>query len=82
MERSIILTIRVHPHAKCTQLRETMKDGSLKIDIAAPADGGKANSALVRFLADHFHVPVSHVEMVAGEASRTKMVKITARGAL
>ncbi len=82
MEQSNILTVRVHPHAKKSQLREIMADGSLKIDIAAPADGGKANRALVRFLADHFNVPIGHVELVAGEASRTKMIKITARAAL
>lgn len=82
MSSSRILTVRVHPHARRSQIRETMTDGSLKIDIAAPADGGKANRALVRFLADHFDVPVGHVELVAGEASRTKMVKITARADL
>lgn len=77
-----VIVVRVHPNAKRTQLKEVMSDGSLKVDIAAPADGGKANRELIRFLASHFGVPVGHIEMVAGEASRTKMIKVTGRVAL
>ena len=72
------VTVRVHPHAKRTRLRETMADGSLKIDIAAPADQGKANEELVRFLAEEFGVPVHHVEIVSGRTSRKKVVHISA----
>lgn len=77
MNSSTILTIRVHPNAKRTGIKKTMSDGSLKIDIAAPADGGKANAELLRFLAEHFQVPISHVELVTGQTSRMKVVKIT-----
>ena len=69
-------TVRVHPHAKRTRLRETMADGNLKIDVAAPADHGKANEELVRFLAEEFGVPVHHVEIVSGKTSRRKMIRI------
>ncbi len=71
------ITVRVHPHTKRSKLREKMADGSLKIDIAAPADDGKANEKLVRFLAQEFSVPVSHIEILSGQKSRKKILRIT-----
>ncbi|NOS67835.1 MAG: YggU family protein [Candidatus Peribacteraceae bacterium] len=74
-----IITVRVRPHAKRTVIKETMSDGSIKIDLAAPADEGKANAELLRFLAEHFSVPKDHVELLSGQTSRIKKVKITPR---
>ena len=49
---------------------------AIKIKLAAPAVEGKANAALVRFLADHFGVSKSAVVIVRGEKSREKLVEI------
>jgi hypothetical protein len=53
-----------------------MDDGSVKIDVAAPAEEGKANAALRKFLAREFSVPISNVEIVAGGGGRRKVVRI------
>jgi uncharacterized protein (TIGR00251 family) len=45
----------------------------LKIAVQAPAVEGRANSALVEFLADKFGVSKSHVELVSGALSRSKV---------
>jgi len=45
----------------------------LKIAVQAPAVEGRANSALIEFLADKFGVAKSHVELVTGELSRSKV---------
>ena len=57
-------------------MRETMVDGSIKIDLAAPAEDGKANTALVKFLAEEFSVPLSCVEILSGHAGRRKVIRI------
>jgi len=44
----------------------------LKIAVQAPPIEGRANSALIEFLADKFDVPRSYVELVTGELSRSK----------
>lgn len=75
----LTLTIRVHPHAKRTQIKETMADGVLKIDLAAPAEAGKANAELIRFLSDHFSVLKSSIEILSGHTSRQKTVRIISR---
>lgn len=55
-----------------------LSDGSLKVQIAAPAQEGRGNAALLKFLAQEFHVPVSAVNILAGKTGRQKLVRITA----
>jgi len=76
LERSLHLSLRVRPGARVTKFREEMEDGSIKIDLAAPPEDGKANQELTLFLADTFAVPRSHVEIVTGATSRLKQVRI------
>ena len=44
--------------------------------MSAPAVDGAANQALLRLLADELEVPRRNVRLVAGAASRTKLVVI------
>ncbi len=48
----------------------------LKIRLAAPPVEGKANAALVEFLAAHYGVARRNVQIVAGLKSRRKRVSI------
>ncbi len=50
--------------------------GALKVRLAAPPVEGRANEALRGLLAEHLKVPLSAVEIVSGERSRTKRVRI------
>jgi uncharacterized protein (TIGR00251 family) len=45
----------------------------LKIAVQAPPVEGKANSALIAFLAELFGVSKNKVEIVSGELSRSKV---------
>ncbi len=48
--------------------------GKLKVRVAAPAMEGKANQALVEFLARLLHIPKSRVQVRHGERSRSKVL--------
>jgi uncharacterized protein (TIGR00251 family) len=48
----------------------------LKIRIAAPPEGGKANRQVVELLSKTLRVPKSSIEIVKGETSRIKLLKI------
>jgi uncharacterized protein len=48
-----------------------------KVRVAAPAEGGRANDALVRLLADRLDVPARQVEIVSGHASRDKTISLS-----
>ena len=53
-----------------------MIDGILRARVAAPAIEGAANQALVRLLADELDIPTRDVRLIAGAASRTKLIVI------
>jgi len=74
---ALILALHVQPGAKRTEVAGQHGD-ALRIRLAAPPVEGRANAALLRFLADAFDVPVSSVTLLRGEASRKKTVRIVA----
>ncbi len=76
-EHALTIVVRVHPGARKTHIKSVMADGTIKIDIAAAPEDGKANAALIEFLAEKFGVAKSKVEIVAGETGRRKVVRIS-----
>jgi uncharacterized protein (TIGR00251 family) len=70
-----ILTIRVVPRSARDEV-SGWQDGSLRVRLRAPPVDGKANEALRRLLADRLDVARSAVEIVSGETSRTKRVRV------
>ena len=73
---SILLKLRVHPGAKRSAVNGLFGD-ALKIDLQAPPVDGKANAALLKFLAAELGISKSAVELRSGECSRDKVVKIS-----
>jgi uncharacterized protein (TIGR00251 family) len=47
-----------------------------KVRVAAPAERGRANDALLELLAGALAVPRSSVRLVAGSGSRDKVVEV------
>lgn len=70
------LTIRVTPRARKTEISGFMGDGTLRIRVSAPPVDGKANAALIKFLAKILGVRKSSIEIVAGEKSLDKIVSV------
>ncbi|HEU5457622.1 MAG TPA: DUF167 domain-containing protein [Terracidiphilus sp.] len=72
----VTLAVRAQPGAKKTAIAGVYGEGAaaqLKIAVQAPPVEGRANAALVEFLAGTFELPKSHVELVSGELSRSKV---------
>jgi uncharacterized protein len=74
---SITLAIHVQPGAKRTEVAGVHGD-ALKVRIASAPVEGKANDALIAFLAEAYGVAKRAVTLVRGETSRRKIVRITA----
>lgn len=51
-------------------------DGALKVKLASPPVGGAANAELIKFFAKKFGVAKSDIEIVSGETSKNKRIKI------
>lgn len=75
----MILELHVQPGASRTEFAG--KHGErLKVRLQARAVDGKANGALIEFLAGHFGVPRRNVRIVSGLKSRQKRVQILPAG--
>jgi hypothetical protein len=73
---SVILTLHIQPGAKKTEITG-LHGEALKIRLAAPPVDGKANAALIAFLAKACGVSKSAVELVSGDTCRAKRVRVT-----
>lgn len=70
------VSVRVQPRASRSEIVNEAPDGSLRLRVtAAPADG-EANKAVISLIARRFGVPKSSITIVAGAASRDKVVEI------
>lgn len=70
------LTLHIQPGAKKTEIAGLHGD-ALKIRLAAPPVDGKANSALLAFIAGQLDLPRARVSLKSGLTSRRKVVEIT-----
>ena len=71
----VLLQLSVMPNAKRTEV-DGLHDGALRVRLAAPPIDGRANEALVAWLAKALGVPKRDVELLRGESGRRKQVAI------
>lgn len=81
-EDGVRVAVRAQPGARKTALAGVYGEGAaaqLKVAVQAPPVEGKANAALVAFLAELFEVARSRVELVQGELNRNKVFLVRGR---
>ena len=70
------LAVRVTPRASKNEIVEVLSDGTIKIHLTAPPIEGKANEALIKFLAEVLGVSPARIEVVAGAGGRDKLISV------
>ena len=70
-----ILRFHVVPNAK-SDMVVGEHGGAIKVKLRAPALEGKANAALIRFLANLLKVPSRTIVVLRGHKSRDKVIRI------
>ena len=73
----LILRVQVQPRASCDEFAG-IHAGAFKIRLTSPPVDGKANAALIAFLAEAFGVARRQVTLVKGETGRAKQLRIRA----
>lgn len=68
--------VKVVPGASCDRLAAVLGD-QLKVQVAAPPEGGKANARLCALLAAALAVPERAVTVAAGRGSPRKTIAVT-----
>ena len=76
MEASTRLQLRVSPGAERARVVGRHGD-AWKVRVTAAPEGGKANDAVRRLLADALRLPHGALEIVSGFASRDKVVAVS-----
>jgi uncharacterized protein (TIGR00251 family) len=71
----VLLLVSVVPNAKRTAV-DGLHDGALRVRLAAPPIDGRANEALVAWLAKSLGVPRREVRLLRGESARRKQLEI------
>jgi uncharacterized protein len=77
VSRGVRLAIQVTPNAKKNEVIGVL-DGVLKIRLHAEPIEGKANDALIRYLAASLSVPKSAIEIIRGHTGKQKVIEIDA----
>ena len=72
----IILSLHIQPRASRNQVCG-MQDNQLKLRLTSPPVDGAANRLCREYVAELFDVSKSSVEIISGETSRHKRVRIT-----
>jgi len=70
-----VLRVHVVPNAKIDGVVGEY-GGAIKIKLRAPAVEGKANAALIRFLAEQLKLPRHSIVLARGQKSRDKLIRI------
>lgn len=71
------IAVRVQPGARRTEAAGE-HDGALKVRVAAPPIEGRANDALLRWIADRLELPQREVALASGASGRSKRIRVDA----
>lgn len=71
-----LLTLHIQPGAKKSEVVGAHGD-ALKIRLAAPPVDGRANEALIAFLAARLGLPKSSLTLKSGQSSRRKRIAVS-----
>jgi uncharacterized protein (TIGR00251 family) len=74
---TMTLTLHIQPGAKKSEVAGLYGD-ALKIRLAAPPVDGRANEALIAFLAQRLGLPKSALTLKSGQSSRRKRIEVNA----
>lgn len=74
-QEAVLLPVKVVPGASRTRFMGEL-GGRAKIAVAAPAEKGKANGALIAFLAKQLGLRRQDVTVTQGQTSPTKTVRL------
>ena len=73
---AVTIKLRVQPRASRTEIIGEHA-GAIKMRVAAPPVDGKANEECRRFLAKLLKVGATSIEIISGDSSRDKVIRVS-----
>jgi uncharacterized protein (TIGR00251 family) len=75
-DSGVSFSVKVQPRASRSGMAGEL-DGALRIRLAAPPVDGEANEELVSLLAKLLDIPRRQIEIISGQKSKNKVVRVT-----
>lgn len=72
----VAVTLRVTPRAGRDHILG-VAEGVLRVAVGAPAHDGKANEAVINYLAECWRLPRARLRLMHGRTSRNKRIMVT-----
>ena len=72
---SLVLKIKAFPKSERNAIAGA-RNGELVVRVRAPAQKGQANKELVKFLAKSLDLTRSEIEILSGDTSRHKIIRL------
>jgi uncharacterized protein (TIGR00251 family) len=76
-DEGVVFTVKVVPGSSSPTRVCGLLDGMLKVKVSAAPEKGKANQALIKFLAEQLGVKKNAVSIVSGQTSPIKQIQVT-----
>jgi uncharacterized protein len=70
--------VKVTPRSGKNEV-EKISDAEYKVRVTAAPEKGKANAAVLKILAEFFHIPKSRFDIIGGKSTRIKIIDINAK---
>ena len=70
-----LLSVKLQPRASVNEIGQPLGN-ELRIRVTAPPVDAAANEALIRLLAEKLNWPRSRIDLICGQTSRHKVVKL------
>jgi uncharacterized protein (TIGR00251 family) len=71
----VVLSLKIQPRASANEIGEPLAN-ELRVKVTAPPVDSAANEALVRLLAEALDCPRNRIELLRGQTSRHKILKV------
>ncbi len=71
----MLISVKAKPKAKENKI-EVLPNNILKVSVKEAPEKGRANYAIIKLLSTHFKIPQSHIRLIAGATSSTKIFEI------
>ena len=72
----LYLKLKINPNSAKNEIKAVMTDETVKINISAQPEKGKANKELIKFLSNQFAVNKNNIKIISGASDRLKLIKI------
>jgi hypothetical protein len=70
-----VIKVKVKPNARISELAQ-LEDGTWLARLKSPPVDGRANSELIKLVAQRFHCTRAAVSIRSGASGRTKLVRV------